>query len=199
MPALVKDGPVDPEVYSREPLRILWVLKEIHDAPQTHPEIVDSLREIARRGRLDRAWGPTWRRVAKVSYGLLHQSRPWEQWAADPSVYVPALGRIAAINVKKTGGGRATNPAELAEAFRCNEGRLRDQIYIEAKPHIVIGGNVLTLFQGWFDHDVKSPGDTFDAWTHEGIVWVNAYHPQYQVVDREYFDRIRSAIDAGRR
>lgn len=194
-PVNVRDGAVDSEAYFTVSRRILWILKEVHDETQSHPEIVDSLRRFAELGWLDPHWGHTWRKVAKTSYSLLHPESDWKEWDDHQAIYVPALRFIAAINVKKTGGGRASNPHQLKAAFRENENRLRAQI-TELRPNVVIGGNVLHLFASWFQRRPTKPGAVFDSWVQDGVVWVNAYHPQYTTcTDRDYSDRVQSAIE----
>lgn len=64
---------------------------------------------------------------------------------------------------------------------------------------LVIGGNTLGLFSGWFGG--RSPArptpERFDSWFHGGAVWVHAYHPGCRPVtisDEDYFRHVRDAF-----
>jgi hypothetical protein len=203
-PPNVNDGIIDLEAYRAAAIEIVWLLKEFNDPPQTFTDLVVVLKKFAtEQHRIDGPWKRTYRPVAQVTYGLLHPDKPWTDWADDELLYSEALSQIAVINVKKTSGGPKANCRELATHFESNKSQLEQQVFKEATPNLVIGGNVMWLCchhwcGGWrlkpqFPKDKETP---YESKLHGGIIWVHANHPSCPGKSRVYFERIRQAVSS---
>lgn len=198
-----EDGIVDPCRYGagidgEKKLRVLWILKEPHDEEQSYSSILDGLRKQADEGTVWNTYWPTWRKIAQTSCGLLKEGQTWSEWSGDRRLLSSVLRSIAAINVKKTGGGSRAKWPELVRAFTENEEQLRVQV-AEAQPDLVVGGNVLGLFREWFGRGwpVNPTRERFDSWAHDGAVWVHAYHPGCRpatISDEQYFKNVHDAF-----
>ena len=206
-PVEVLDGVVDQEAWDAAPLKVMWLLREVHDLSQTWKgEGDEGLRSTLR------AWSknlhpngvPTWLPVAKVTYGLLHPDQPWSTWAHDRSVYLDSLRSIAAVNIKKTGGGPTSKWEQLEKAYKNSDGAIWSQI-ISAKPDVVIGGNVLYLLRNELDWPAPTlprvrdeEPDRYASVVKDDIIWVHAHHPAHHGRHERYFNRIRNAIEEHR-
>ena len=201
------DGVVDQEAWDAAPLKILWLLREVHDPSQTWKGEGDGgLRSTLRAWATDlpAGSGPTWLPIAKVTYGLLHPDQPWADWAHNRSVYLGSLRFIGAINIKKTGGGATSKWAQLEEAYARNKDQLWAQIY-EAQPDVVIGGNVLWLMRKELDWPAPTlprvrdaAPDRYASTVKDGVVWIHAHHPAHRGKHERYLSRIRKAIEEHR-
>jgi len=181
--------------------KILWILREPHDDdPEGRLNIRHYLREFGHEGRIDRNWLYTWSSVAKVSYGILHPNEPFGDWCGNATRYVPALLSIAAVNLKKTGGGATHDEKKLEEAFEPHSEAIRRQVE-DLAPDIVVCGNTFGLCRDWFEGAEDSWDDwapskaEFPSWKISKRVWVNAYHPAQRTVSHDkYYELIRQAI-----
>ena len=206
-PVEMLDGIADQQAWDAAPLKILWLLREVHDPSQTWKgEGDEGLRSTLRAwsAHLPSTSVPTWLPVAKVTYGLLHPDQQWADWAHDRSDYLGSLRSIAAVNVKKTGGGATSEWAQLEEAYAQNKDRLWDQIE-DAEPDVVIGGNVLYLLRNELDWPAPTlpraraaEPDRYASAVKDGTVWVHAHHPAHRGQHERYFIRIRKAIEEHR-
>ncbi len=192
----VKDGVICPDEWRTAPERILWLLKEVNDPGHEMTDLSADLLELARRSKvLDKDWRATYRPVAKVSHGLL------QEWSEDPTAYVPALARIAVMNVRSIGGDRTASHERIEVAFGERKAHLRAQVAACA-PTIIIGGNTLWLDGWWPEAFVRTAPARetapFAARALDGVVWVHASHPANRRGDRRYFEKIRGGIAAAR-
>ena len=201
-PVQVPDGIVDPETWLVAPRRVLWLLREVNNPKRDWTDLLGALRTWS--VKMERNGRPTWVPVAKVTYGLLHPAQPWSSFCRRPDLYLPSLRSIAVVNVKKTGGGAASKWKELEKAYDVNKDGLRQQIR-EAKPHVVIGGNVLWLLRhelgGWAAPDLpklRGPAGSYESISHGGRIWVHAHHPAHRGKHEAYYRRIRAAVEAHR-
>jgi hypothetical protein len=196
---LVLDGAVDRDRFDRAQKRIVWLLREVNDPEGNLTDLRSDLKEFADQLRIAPAWTRTFCAVARVSYGLLHPTDPWERWCKVQSEFSTALGDVAVINIKKTAGGASARWNELAAAFKANEEQLRLQLG-ELKPDIVIGGNVMWFCRdwlgGWDPRFAKDRNAPYPTRCVGGILWVHAHHPNQRGSHRAYFERIVSGIMA---
>ena len=124
------DGIVNEDVYSGQRPKILWVLREPNGEGF---DFLDYLRDVTAYPK----WKQSYGLVVKISRIVLegHVDDP-DQWGiCCPEV----MHRIALINIKKTGGGRAVNRDALKQAFAENKDFLRNQI-LEIKPDYIFCG-----------------------------------------------------------
>ncbi len=125
-----EDGIVDVDLYNKQRLRILWVLREPNggDFP-----FMDFLRDVTVYPKWEKSYGL----VAKVSRIILDELFDNEaEWNySDPKV----IRRIALINVKKTEGAGTVNWKEMTKFFNENKDMLNQQI-AEINPGLIICG-----------------------------------------------------------
>lgn len=202
-PVEVLDGIVDQTAWDAAPLKVLWLLREVNDPSQTWRA---DLRTVlcAWAEDLHPNGVPTWLPVAKVTYGLLHPDQPWSTWAHDKSVYLGSLRSIAAVNIKKTGGGATSKWTQLEEAYGQNKDELWTQIR-EAQPDVVIGGNTLYLLRNELNWPAPplprvrdAEPDRYASVVKDGIVWVHGHHPAHHGRHDRYYSRIKAAIEEHR-
>lgn len=161
------DGVVNEKVYSSQRPKILWVLREPNGEGF---DFLNYLRDVTAYPK----WKQSYGLVVKISRVVLegHFDDP-EQW----DVYCPeVMHRIALINIKKTGGGRAVNWDALNQAFAKNEDLLRRQI-VEIKPDCIFCGGTCSYV---------------NALALNNIPIISLYHPgQTKVTHKDY---IKDAI-----
>ena len=208
-PVRMRDGVVEPYAWGEAPLRVLWLLREINDRRGTWRGVAGggmstTLFEWSLPGRMSKNGVAPWGAVAKVTHGLLHPDEAWGTWARRSNRYYPSLRSIALVNTKKTAGGAASKWSELVEAYKANEPVLWDQIE-SADPHVVIGGNVLSLFRKRMDWNPPRLPKVRDSTVNSypsvelvGRVWVHAHHPAHRGSHERYYTRIRAAIERHR-
>jgi hypothetical protein len=192
----VFDGAVDPARFECAPKRIVWLLREVNDPAGNLTDIRGNLRRFADKRYISPPWKPTFGPVARVSYGLLNPTDPWERWCDNVEEFSTALGQIAVVNVKKIAGGAIAKWAELKAAFKAHEPELRAQLDA-LSPQIVIGGNVMSLCRNWlggWPPPAVAKSGPYLARRVGDATWVHANHPNYRGGYRSYFDRIRDGI-----
>ncbi len=161
------DGIVNEEIYVGQQTKILWVLREPNGEGF---DFLDYLRDVTAYPK----WKQSYGLVVKISRIVLegHVDNP-DQWGVCCPEF---MHRIALINIKKTGGGRAVNWDALNSAFAENKDSLRNQILQIQPDYIFCGGT------GGYVEDLGLPN----------IPIIGLYHPgQTKITHEEY---IKDAI-----
>ena len=99
----VADGPIVPEEYARANPRLLWILRETNGGGDWDlRKFLANDRELFSYPH----WSATFGALAKISFGLLHDSPADLIAQMDAKDAVEALRSVAVINVNKRGGER---------------------------------------------------------------------------------------------
>ena len=120
-----KDGIIN-EAYFKEP-RILFICKEPND-----PSLSEGDYRVWWNDQMTYAFS---RRLGEWAYGIMNDFPLWNSYTDDDSHQ--ALKSIAFMNVKKTGGARTTNHAEIGEYIQRDFDFIQEEINI-INPSIII-------------------------------------------------------------
>ena len=129
----VPDGVVCGETYESTWPRVVFLLKEVNDSSGGNWELRQFLRSGGR-------W-QTWNNVTRWTEGILAlpKIRPWGNLeTVDSNARIRALGKIAAVNVKKTPGGATANFDGMRGFARANRVFIRRQLELY-RPNLVVG------------------------------------------------------------
>lgn len=164
-----EDGIVDVDMYNKQRLRILWVLREPNGGDFS---FMDFLRDVTQYPKWEKSYGL----VAKVSRIILDELFDnEEEWNfSDPKV----IRRIALINIKKTEGAGAVNWKEMDKFFNENKDMLNQQI-AEINPSLIICGGT--------EYYVRKLGA-------QGCPTIYLYHPGVRPVTISHKGYIEQAI-----
>ena len=173
----VEDGIIKREIFSREKIRLLIVVKEPNKT--NHND---------QGGSFIREWGerrPNYsfaHRVAELSYGILENFPQYDRISQDKEMRFSVLKRIALINVKKTGGGSTSSDKVIMNAVRDNKDTILSQIKTISPTHILFGlsnNNIIELLIG--KAILRPTGWGCHAGEWNGIKVIAFYHPSARV------------------
>ena len=132
------DGVIDEAGWLAAKPKILWILKEPHDAgaPGRPVDAENALRGWMRAGleqeivkRPLRGWRRTFWPPLLISYALLNGVRDYQiVLRAGEKEIARTIHSIAWINIKKTGGGKSANPTEIRGYYNDYKDLLARQI-----------------------------------------------------------------------
>lgn len=140
----IPDGIVDVEQYSKEPLKILWILKEPHDKGGQEWEMQDLIKNAGVSGQLNPDLKHTFPSIIYTTSGILHNFVQWDDmdYIKDKPQMIGELQKIALINIKKLPAKATSKDSEIQEAFNKYHEIIKMQIDA-FKPNIIIGGNTI--------------------------------------------------------
>lgn len=124
---LSRDGPVDPESYFNAPIKVLFILKEVH---AYRLDLVKHLQGGPR------GCGVMWHAIARWAAGIQNDFPPYEEIKIDEAK-TQALKSSAVVNLKKTGGGSSSNMSEI-NAYALRDRKLLKRQIRGLKPDYVI-------------------------------------------------------------
>ena len=137
----IPDGVVNENVFSREKIRIVFVLKEVSDCGSGF-DLRDFLANGA-PGNGGHTWGPTTRWLGAVD-GTVFQSSP------DADIRKQWLQKTGAMNLKKTSGSTIAGQTKIIRFAKEDADLLKEQVwlYLE-KPTLFpcCGNGVFELFR----------------------------------------------------
>ena len=187
--AFIKDGVICSEKWNKSDTqtKVLFFNKEAHSASKK--EFLD-LREVIRED-----WkgpkGNMWQRMSELAYLLQHFYT--EGFTNLNSITEDekknALLSSAFINIKKSGGTKSSEEASLLKYWDSDKELLLEQIK-QIKPDFVILGNIYSIVSDHFSfvsHCRDSEGYFFTSPSFNNCVFVNYWHPAYQVPADMYF------------
>lgn len=209
----VEDGIVDSDIYAKQDLKILWILKETNESKN----LFGFLRNVNSYNR----WKSTWLPVLYVSYGLTHpklidgkmdnfdliKNEIFNE-VKDPYII---FRKIAIININKKPGSNRISPKELKRKY--NE--FRDYIISQLKdikPDVVICGNVYwVMWKELKDFYIESQESNYvtDYVNYNGKklsknikvhynshrIFIETYHPNQRKISQNiYYQSIISEI-----
>ena len=189
---IIKDGIIDPELYSRQKPKILFIAKEHNFINRDeHPNGYEGDYRHWWKNYLNYTFS---HRISEWSFGVANDfDTAYEQMSREQKMN--ALRSIAFINVKKTGGGSYSNPDTILSYIKASRDLLQQQI-IDIDPDLVIC---------CFRHDcyverllevsmkrVSSNHYSLGTWQSKRII--NFYHPSSRKGKKFLFDQIREAV-----
>jgi len=186
------DGIVYEKEWQKAEPKVLFVLKDANDPPGKDRPCKDwDLREFLRNGAYDgtRGYTSTWGLLSRWVYGLRENYCSWEDTNSSGKDFSnhhdrrSLLRTIAAINLKKSGGGGQTNQQGLKEATERDAKLIAEEIEI-IEPDIIVGCGTGWLFSTLYPEE----GQLANVRLSSGVVcqrnlqhdWVllHYYHPQ---------------------
>lgn len=190
---LFEDGPVDARQYAGEPVRVLYVLKEVNVTPT---EAAWDLRKYVRDG----GRAATWNNVVRWTQAALGKAA-WDKVVTiDKQARKDVLRRVAVMNLNKRGGEACTAYQRLRQAVLRDRAWLRAEVDILDPDLVICGGAITADLAGEEIFDVKA-----DAWKEVGAgVWVacspggtdlvSMPHPQARRAACEMFDGLVAGL-----
>ncbi len=197
-PHAVKDGAVDWNRYAATNLRLLWVLREVHDGNIARGGEGGGwdLRRFLREDLLNYPrWHVTYGAVAKVSNALSQGVAPADVACMSSRNVIGTLKEIAVINLNKLGGKARVETGGFKEHIRQFSPFISRQVEALA-PHVIIAGGTYDLLSEYSCGGASiATSQKFGA-TISGDRWlVKAYHPgQTKLKDHVYYERIENSL-----
>ncbi len=188
-PNFIKDGIVDYETFNKQPLKILWILKEANNYK-------GDLREFYKNPTVYSKWKATYLSVLQVSSGLLYNNNDFDSLKFDTDVF----RKIALININKAGGGSRANWKGLIDKYQLFKGLIIQQMRL-INPDVVIFGNVFGLMwnemKNFHINDDETKYKMNEIYknkikTHcnSHRIFIETYHPgQYRITKKLYFEK----------
>lgn len=186
----VPDGIIDSAEYSRSPIKLLFVLKEVNDPDGGGWDLRKFLRDGGR-------W-QTWNTVTRWVEGIhaLPDIVPWDEVSAhvDDDRRMRALSKIAVVNLKKEPGGGNANDNDVRDAAQQDREFISAQLSLYAPDFVICCGSLVA--------DLLVGDGNIGVYSLKGTNWVTAKSGVwYRTVDGtphiEYFHpqaRIRSNL-----
>lgn len=186
------DGAIS-EQYNNAKPRIMWILREPHG--EGGWSLLDYVIFLSTPGAKHYLKGrSTYGALAKVTYGILNNMKPWGSWADDRLTMFTELKKVAIINLNKFGGkGRVSWEKILPNIELCAP-LTYEQLRILAPEIIICAGTT------WYINEhilgEKKLVDRFKALKYEDTIYVSAYHTgQSTITHEEYYRRIIRALN----
>jgi hypothetical protein len=152
------DGVIDPELWNKMPIRLMFLNKEAHDS-NTPDSRGFNLVEIIRDEWKGIPKGTTnlnmacWSYAIQKAFGAGAEGLPdWQEVSADANADVAnAFLSVAVANIKKSGGRTQSNHDDLQEYANSDADLIRRQVDL-IQPDILIAGHVWYLVKNrWED------------------------------------------------
>jgi hypothetical protein len=186
-PGMVSDGIVDEETYAGSEVKILYILKEVHDdSGKGKWDLRDFLKDGAP------GHGQTWNNVARWQYGIENIDREvsWEMADKNLTDKRDIFRRIAAINLKKEAGTGVAHPEEIRKYAQQDRELLQRQIEL-CRPDVIVccgTGDVVKELQLAGDFKVWRTSITgVEYAVVENQIIFNFCHPNARVDAKEKF------------
>jgi len=125
-----RDGAIDGSVYARAPVRVVFVLKEVHSKERTGFPLPKYLRG-GPRGK-----GTMWHAVARWAAGIQGGFPPYSAVNGETAKH-EALRASAVVNLKKIGGGSTANMSAV-NAYALRDRKLLRRQILALDPQTVI-------------------------------------------------------------
>ena len=197
----ITDGVMDPEKWFAQAERPLFLMKEAYGGEEDWDLAADhvmsnSLKELS----------PMWCRVSQWAYGMLTSEYKLPGKYQPPKLFKKPgnkyVGSIAAVNVKKYCGKKASNDKEIVEYASKDAEYLREQIKL-CDPTVIVCGYTGAALEKLFDFGkTSSPNPEwyyhFELNGHEVLV-IDYYHPANQFPLLMNYFTLMSIYDLARR
>ena len=188
----VDDGFTYPEVYEKQNLKILYILRDPHVVDTTKPA---SLREDLKNPEGE---GKTWNNIGRWTMSLLDDAAYEIAEDINTKILAEQIARIGFMNLKKeAGSGQAKNIAEFSEKHRDH---IKKQISI-CDPDIIVACGTFgelknIVFERKWKRYPKICNDKYRVMPIEingkEVQVIEFYHPQYSRKNEELFNDMRT-------
>ncbi len=190
-PNFVKDGIVDYETFNKQPLKILWILKEANNNNDN-----GDLRKYIQNPTIYRKWKASYLSILHVSCGLLSNINDFDSLKLDMDVFK----KIALININKLGGGNRTNWREFIPKYQLFKDLIIQQMKL-INPDVVIFGNVFWLMWNEMKNFHVNDDETeykmneiyknkIKTHCNSHRIFIETYHPgQTNLTKKMYFEK----------
>lgn len=180
--------------------KILWILKEPYDLGDgkggwNYRNDINSNSDTYLKYK-------TWRKIAQVSSGIINDFS-FKEATESYELLIKAIKSIAVVNVSKLPANTTSTGrwSYFEKTYEETKHILLEQIKT-IKPDIIIGGNILYLFNKDLDLNGKSL-KPLTPWGREVYkvndkIFINAYHPSFTGSDEDYFNDIVNVIKMNR-
>ena len=209
----VRDGVVDYDFFIRQPIKILWILKETND-PKSQCR---DLREFLKVPDDYSLWKRTWLPVLQVSTALLTgteniDSSSFEsvktKLRMNAQEFFPVFRSVAAININKLSGDRQITSKELKDRYRQFRNLILSQIKL-INPDVIICCGVFWVMWNDLEYFKIEPDeiaykrevlltkskDLIKAHYNQQRIFIETLHPnQRNIPHKLYFDSIVNSV-----
>lgn len=187
----IYDGVVDPASYLAAPVRVLWILKEPWDGPDSSGGGWSLTHDLLNNKPAVMAKSPTFQPIIYVTFGILNRvwrrtDMPYIRQRPDLAL---VLRSIAFLNVKKLPGLTRANNKEVFDAYLKHRTIILTQIRCY-QPQIIIG---CQPHMPQIMADLGAPKEKIVAHksTHvaklNDCVMFSVYHPSQTKIKREQY------------
>jgi hypothetical protein len=196
-PNTVADGAVVPQEYAQSKPRLLWILRETNGGGDW-----DLRRFLSSDEELFgyRHWHATFGALAKISFGLIHNSPEASIAQMDAKDAVEALRSVAVVNVNKRGGESRVDWESFPEEAREFSSFVDKQINALA-PDVIIAAGTADHLPARFDAVSAELGQCSigAARLASGVHFVKSYHTAQTTLTHHalYQQVLASLLEAG--
>jgi hypothetical protein len=178
---IVRDGAISHRDFTKQPRRVLFVLKEPNDPAQNW---AGDYRKLEHQHVFQR--GSTWPMITKIAALLterLDLSLPYKEAhrLSQRDERLPILCRIAVINLKKCGGGARCERNLLVNYLTDNRRELLKKQIALYEPNIVLAGgdDVMAILKELYDVPSRRTyePDGLHFFVHNGMPVMVIWHP----------------------
>jgi len=191
-PNLITDGIVNLDTYLDNPIKVIYILKEVNGGKNW------DLREFLRNGARWR----TWNNIVRWQFGI-ETENSIEHFSkisyVNNDTRKKYLSRLAVINLKKEPGGGNSNMSEIWNYSWNDKDYLKEQIELY-KPDVVIccgTGEIVKehkLINGIIYWNSTTNGINYS--TNEKTIVIDYFHPQqYRIKKKKLYDDLISAYN----
>lgn len=185
----VYDGIIEIGNYSKQNIKILWILKEANDLHKDGIiyggyDIRESLKKITIHTK--GAWRKTFNPIIYTSYGILNGFKLWHEMGNTyrNQEIIDVLKSIAFINLKKIPGRGQSNMGVITSEYNKGKEIVLEQIKV-FKPNVIIGGNTLRILNADLKLKFTKTHPKY-AINHKQI-YIDAYHPNNRMITQEEY------------
>lgn len=187
---IVEDGVVCPELWFKQQIRPLFLLKEAYGGTEDW-SLVKHLLES------DQSIGATWRKVTQWTYGILgtdERNIPLFDINEIPKMKYgnEMLKHIAVVNVKKTAGAPNSEIKSINDAAKKDKYELQRQIAL-CNPTVIVCGYTMsalnTIMRTDTEEKIKDESNPNQNWYYkfelngQEVIVLDYYHPSNQFPD----------------
>lgn len=147
----VRDGIFCEDKYSREPIKILYILRETHVDDKKGKPPYDLRTDLICRPQGE---GRTWNNVARWTMALINDATFGGAKKIEPSKLSQQMARIAVLNLKKSKGSSVSKMKEIAKAAENDLNNIREEIKI-CNPDIIIACGTLNELKKYIFTEYK--------------------------------------------
>lgn len=186
---ICRDGIIDPERFSKEHRRVLFVLRESNNSAG---------RDICADLRSGLKW-QLWHTVARWAAGLL-STKPFPDFDQidTPAHMADAIQRVAIVNLKKVTGGSSANLGVINRYAYLDQELLRTQI-AEIAPTLIVACGTTEPLLWVLRPDLQGEASADESYRHSGLgAWVVPLRHPAMADNRETYETLKTRVLAAK-